>query len=92
MNRRNFIGTALAASAGFFILPGANRLWTPRWVILHEWISPRIGFRLWVTNTDRREVSPHWSDYYTGRTKRISEGQLGHFYKQHYRMLHQAQM
>ena len=27
MNRRNFFGTLLAASAGFAILPGAGRIW-----------------------------------------------------------------
>ena len=30
VNRRNFINGLLAASAGFFILPGAGRLWVPQ--------------------------------------------------------------
>ena len=29
MDRRNFIGSLLVAGAGFFVLPGAGRLWVP---------------------------------------------------------------
>jgi len=39
INRRNFIGSLLAATAGFAILPGAGRLWVPKRLIFRRWIG-----------------------------------------------------
>ena len=51
MNRRNFIGTLLAATAGFTILPSAEKIWKARktmWIPNPEWINAPYEVIWWM--------------------------------------------
>ena len=51
-DRRNFIGTLLAASEGFMILPGAGRVWKvvrpDRWIVNPDWVNAPYRMHLFT--------------------------------------------
>lgn len=77
MNRRNFLGTLLSATAGFSILPGAGRLWKAQRPVLvtgfwfqttREVLAVSEGYKevalAWAAKFPRPDVipTPQWKD------------------------------
>ena len=79
MNRRNFIGNILTATAGFTILPGAGRIWVakqefPGWTEVDSALWNKLPIYLAKTQTFRLRST--WSSLCSPQRQAITDKTL----------------